>query len=172
MEQLFTHNRVKLRIASALDALITSEDLGYFVADRMLLHNEFADFATEPDGMFISYASIESEKAQLKEGVGAGVVEIVGTPDMVLEVVSDSSEHKDNVELMDLYGQAGIPEYWLVDVRSEPYHFDIFKKAGKGYVATRRLAGGWLKSAVYGRAFHLAAQTDALGHPQFTLEVR
>ena len=33
VEQLFTHNRVKTRIVSALDALVAAEDLGYFFSD-------------------------------------------------------------------------------------------------------------------------------------------
>src|ERR1700677_3409514 len=56
-EQLFTHSRVTLRISSVLDALITTHAMGYFATDRMLLRNELAAFAAEPDGMFISYTS-------------------------------------------------------------------------------------------------------------------
>ena len=91
--------------------------------------------------------------------------------DMALEVVSDSSVLKDTVTLRDLYAQAGIPEYWLVDVRGERVVFDIFRLTAKGYVATRK-QGGWLKSAVFGKSFRLLQQTDNLGKPEYTLAVR
>jgi Uma2 family endonuclease len=172
MEQLFTHNRLKLRINAALDALTTADKMGYVAEDRMFLRNDRVGFATEPDGMFVSMASIESEKAQLVPGVGGGVVEIVGAPDMVLEVISDSSEQKDTVELMESYWLAGISEYWLVDGRGDNPRFEILKRGNKGYAATRRLAGGWQKSGVFGRTFRLNRHIDALGHPQFNLEIR
>ena len=172
MEQLFTHNQVKAEFSEILCRFVKADRSGYFCFDRMFLRNDLADIATEPDGMFISFASIQSEKAQLVEGISGGPLEIVGAPDMVLEVVSDSSVQKDTVELMESYWLAGITEYWLVDVRHDATRFDIFKHGTKGYVASRRQAGGWLKSAVFGRTFHLGQQIDPLGHPEFTLEIR
>lgn len=90
---------------------------------------------------------------------------------MVLEDVSDSSVQKDTVILRKAYWQASIREYWLVDARQEPIHFDIFRRAAKGYAATRK-KDGWLKSAVFGKSFQLTQRVDALGHPEYTLAVR
>jgi Uma2 family endonuclease len=90
----------------------------------------------------------------------------------VLEVVSPSSVPKDTVELRDRYAEAGIAEYWLVDAREEPARFDVLRLTVRGYAATRRQSGGWLRSAVFGRSFRLGRDADLLGHPQFTLDVR
>src|SRR5688572_3706531 len=60
MEQLFTHNRVKTRVTSALDQLIGTEDLGYFFSDRALLTHPTAGLSTEPDAFFVSYESVEA----------------------------------------------------------------------------------------------------------------
>jgi Uma2 family endonuclease len=91
---------------------------------------------------------------------------------MVLEIVSDSSVEKDTVRLRRLYFRAGIPEFWLVDVRGESLQFDILRRGKKNYTLTRRLSGGWLPSGVFGRSFLLTWQNDRLGNPQFTLAVR
>ena len=94
-----------------------------------------------------------------------------GSPDMVLEVISDSSTRKDLVVLRQAYWEAGVREYWLVDARRGPLKFDILRRTAKGYAATRK-QDGWLKSAVFGKAFRLAQRRNARGHPEFTLEVR
>ena len=48
---------------------------------------------------------------QLNEGKKGGYVEVEGSPDMVLEVISDSSVRKDDVLLRQGYWDAGIGEY-------------------------------------------------------------
>jgi Uma2 family endonuclease len=100
--------------------------------------------------------------------VEEGHVEIEGTPDMVLEVVSTRSVRKDTKVLRGLYAKAGIPEYWLVDARKDPPQFDVLHWTGRGYTATRRKQG-WLKSKVFGRSFLLESRPDRLGNSQFLL---
>jgi Uma2 family endonuclease len=75
------------------------------------------------------------------------------------------------IRTRELYWQAGIAEYWLVDARGETLEFTIFQRGPRGYVATRR-QGGWLKSKVLGKSFRLIRHIDALEHPEFTLEVK
>jgi Uma2 family endonuclease len=86
----------------------------------------------------------------------------------VFEVISSSSVRKDTIELRDLYWQAGIPEYWLIDARHEPVKFDILRHGANRYLPTKKI-GGWLKSSVFGRSFRLTKENDQLGNPQFTL---
>ena len=100
-----------------------------------------------------------------------GYLELDGTPDMVLEIVSASSAEKDKATLLDLYCRAGIPEYWLVDARDDRLEFDILRHAAAGYTTTRRHAG-WLKSGVFGKSFRLSRHLDDLGNPEFSLSVR
>jgi Uma2 family endonuclease len=105
------------------------------------------------------------------EGAKGGYTEIEGVPDMVLEIVSDSSVRKDTRRLIEAYWEGGIKEYWLVDVRGERLDFNIYRHAPKGYVVTRK-KDGWLKSQVFGKSFRLTRQEDEFGNPEYTLEVR
>lgn len=170
-EQIFSHLAVKREFFFVLTGLVKAEDLGLFLPDGLLLSNVAADISGNPDATFASTASIQANQVQLIEGWDGGFVEMEGTPDMVLEVVSASTVHKDTVVLRQAYWQAGILEYWLVDARQEPVRFDIFRRTAKRYVATRK-RDGWLKSSVFGKSFRLTLRTNPLGHPEYTLAVR
>jgi Uma2 family endonuclease len=170
-EQIFTHLAVKREFYYVLTGLVKTQDLGLFLPDGLLLSNVAADISGKPDATFVSTASIQSKQVQLIEGWDGGFVEMEGAPDMVLEVVSASSVHKDTVVLRQAYWQAGIREYWLVDARQETVHFDILRRTAKGYAATRK-RDGWLKSVVFDKSFQLTQRVNALGHPEYTLAVR
>ncbi len=172
MEQLFTHNQVKTQFTMVLGSLAGTRKLGYFFSDRTLLSNVAADLSTEPDGTFVAYDTVRDERVRLVQGATEGYVELEGSPDMVLEVVSDSSVRKDTETLRDLYWRGGILEYWLVDVRGDKVVFQLLHHTSRGYVATRPQRGGWLRSAVFSRSFRLSQTRDPLGHPQFAVEVR
>lgn len=171
MEQLITHNRVKTEISVVLAGLVKQEKRGYFFTDRALLSHEHANLSTEPDGVFVSFASLEAKRISFVEGKKVGFVEVEGSADMVLEVVSAHSVRKDTEVLRDLYWRAGIPEYWLVDARRAPIRFDILQRTTRGYVPNRRRQG-WVKSAIFSRSFTLQETKDRLGHSEYTLHVK
>lgn len=171
MEQAFSHNQVKTEFAMALRQLVKGRDMGLYFSDGMLVSNVEADFSVVPDGVFGSHDAFDTGRLRLIEGKHGGYVELEGSPDMVLEVVSDSSVTKDTVTLREAYAEAGIREYWLVDARGEKLQFDILRLTAKGYVPTRK-TGGWMKSAVFGRSFRFVSGTDRRGDPTYTLEVR
>jgi len=96
----------------------------------------------------------------------------IGSPDLVVEIVSDNSEEKDTEWLMSAYHAAEILEYWLIDGRDEnDLRFDLLRRGPEEYVATRR-SDGWVKSAVLKRSFRLTQTKGTLGLPQYRLEVR
>jgi Uma2 family endonuclease len=171
MEQFFSHNQVKRKYTVVLGNLVDSGYLGYFVVDRMLLSHPAANLSTEPDALFVTWEALRSGRLRLIEGATEGYVELEGTPDMVLEVLSTSSVRKDTEMLRELYWRAGILEYWLVDARGDTPRFDILRHTAQGYVLTEA-QDGWLLSTVFGHAFRLTQQADPLGHPEYRLEVR
>jgi Uma2 family endonuclease len=170
-EQLFSHLAVKQEFSLVLGGLVKAGKLGSFFPDGLFLSNIEADIGGNPDGTFVATKTFQSEEVRLIEGAEEGYAELEGSPDMVLEVVSASSVSKDTKLLRQAYWEAGIREYWLVDARSEPVTFEILRHTAKGYAAARK-QDGWQKSAVFGKAFRLTQDKNALGHPEFTLEVR
>ncbi len=170
-EQMFSHVKVKAKIGNVLEGIVEAGELGHYFADGVRLSNLAADISAVPDGSFFSNESLRTGRVRLVPGAAGGFVEVEGSPDMVLEVVSDSSVRKDNVILFGAYGDAGVREYWLVDARQDPLRFDVYKHTRKGYVTTRK-QGGWVKSAVFGKSFRLTRQDGKDGFPVYGLEVR
>jgi Uma2 family endonuclease len=170
-EQVFSHNQSKTVFTGVLWGLVTAGKLGRYFADGVRLSNIGADLSAVPDGTFISRETMREANIQLIEGAKGGYTEIEGAPDMVLEIVSDSSVKKDTRRLLEAYWEAGIKEYWLVDVRGERLDFNIYRHAPKGYVVTRK-KDGWLKSQVFGKSFRLTRREDEFGTPEYNLEVR
>lgn len=169
-EQLFTHIAAKTEIARVLAGLVKSARTGLFFSDGAFVTNVDADIAVNPDAVFVSHAA-RQDRVRFLEGKKRGYVEMEGSPDMVLEVVSDSSVRKDTDQLRRGYWDAGIREYWLVDARNEPLEFDILRHAPNGYRTTSK-KDGWIKSAVFGKSFRLTHTTSEYGDPEYTLEVR
>jgi Uma2 family endonuclease len=171
-EQIFTHVLVKTEFTAVLGTLVKAQKLGKYLTDGVLLSNFAADISGKPDGLFLSKATRSSDRIRLIEGrKEGGFVELQGSPDMVLEIVSKSSEDKDDVPLRQAYYEAGIDEYWIVDVRKEPFRFDVLRRSPRGYVPVRK-QGGWVKSTVFGKSFRLLVTADGVGDPEYTLEVR
>lgn len=171
MEEAFSHNFVKNAIYAAL--LPLTEGLGLFFSDGMLLTNDDAGIGTEPDAMFISNEALESGRVELTAGTDAeaNVTEVVGSPDLVIEIVSRSTEEKDTEVLVAKYHDARISEYWVIDARDpEDIRFDILKRGRKGYAAVRK-SDGWVKAAVLSKSFRLVRKVTG-NYPRFVLEVR
>jgi Uma2 family endonuclease len=170
MEELLTHNRVKTAYTFAVVSVLQEASLGDFVSDRMRLSNPPANLSVEPDGLFYTWQTLQSGRLRYVEGIRGGIMELEGSPDMALEIVSDSSVRKDTVRLRELYWRAEVSESWLVDVRGETMRFEILRHTPKGYVATES-ADGWQTSIVLGKNFRLLRSQDPLGRAQFRVEV-
>jgi Uma2 family endonuclease len=169
-EDLFTHNQIKNECAVAITTLLKRIRLGRFFGDRTLLSHRRAGLSTEPDGLFISWDGFRKRRVKLVRG-RRRYIEIQGSPDMTLEVVSDSSITKDTVTLRKLYWKAGVREYWLINALEGELQFDILQHTKSGYVAARKRAG-WVESKVFGKSFKLTSKPDELGFPEYTLSFR
>ena len=160
-EQIYTHVGVKVEFTTVLHTLARASRRGRFMSDGLRLTNLEANLSSKPDGTFFLNESLANGRIQMVAGKQGGYVEMEGTPDMVLEIVSDSSVTKDLQTLRDLYWKAGIPEYWLVDVRGEEVVFEIYRHTAKSYSAGRK-QDGWVKSSVFGKSFRLVRRQDEL----------
>jgi Uma2 family endonuclease len=166
MEEFLTHNQVKAAYDLAIMNVVQSAASGRYVPDRMLLKNAGANLSAEPDGLYFTWETVRSGRIRLVDKPGEGIMELDGTPDMALEVVSKTSVQKDIVLLRDLYWKAGITEYWLVDARDGKLLFEILQWTPVGY-ASVPAQDGWVVSKVFGKRFQLQQKTDPLGHPRF-----
>jgi len=168
MERM-VHNQLKTVITAVLASLVMAARTGRFFGDRMMLTNVVVGLSTEPDAMYASTERLRDGRVRLSEGGDS--LEVEGTPDMALEVLSPTSVRKDTVVLRDLYWRAEIPEFWLADSRGSIVQFDIFRHTEIGYVATRK-QGGWMRSQVFGKSFRLVQRDGEDGLLEYCLEVR
>lgn len=171
-ERLGSHNKVKTHITSVLSAWVDSLDSGDVFGEGVWLTNGDAGLSTEPDATFVSNEAWKLGRVEIvaRENEDDGI-ELRGTPDWILEIVSPSSIHKDTQLLLEAYHQAGVSEYWLVGVRNEPLRFNIYVHHPDGYVASES-QDGWQTSPVFNRQFRLECQRRGVGRWRYHLHQR
>ena len=170
-ERVGSHSGVKMEVSSALYRLVREGDLGRFFPDGTLVSNRPADVSNEPDAIYVSHSTFAEGRARLVPSAdGRDFVEIEGSPDMILEVVSPSSVSKDTVQLRERYHLARVTEYWLIDARGDEIAFDVFRRSPDGYESTPA-ADGWFPSTVFARRFRLEPTRDRAGLWQYTLHL-
>ena len=100
----FFHQRVSIKLSSALDAYLTSTSAGQAVAAPMDVHLSAND-VVQPDLLVVL-------------NVNEGIIHkhgIVGPPDLVVEILSPSSIETDFLRKSKLYERFGVREYWIVN---------------------------------------------------------
>ena len=172
-ETIDTQTLIKAEIGLQIGLLNRKEKRGLLLGDRVLFTHERAGVSTEPDGMFALWRTLESGRLELVPRKKRRDLskEVRGTPDWVLEIVSDSSVAKDTKRLRQLYFKAGIPEYWLVDARGEELSFSILVRGSEGYIDSPRRRT-WQQSPLFGRQFRLKRRRGRLNLWEYTLDHR
>jgi Uma2 family endonuclease len=172
-EEIETHGKVKGEIGYVLVGLNKRTKRGEFYPDGTLVTNVEANLSTEPDATFVTWEGLESGRVRLipREGEEGQYIELEGSPDWILEIISKSSVRKDTKQLRKQYHLARVSEYWLVDARHEEIDFQILVHHKSGYVAASN-RGGWQTSPVFGRQFRLVRRRGRLNHWEYTLEVK
>ena len=102
------HQRVITRLSFYLEGFLDETRLGTaFVAPiDVILPNQLGD-PVLPDIVFISRESLHLVEE----------LNIQGAPQLVVEVLSPSNPAHDRSLKYELYGQAGVLEYWIIDPR-------------------------------------------------------
>lgn len=167
------HVLVKTVIAATLYPFCRDQKLGRLYQDGMLVANKKAKLASNPDCTFVSWKTLREGKARFirRKINDRHFRDLEGTPDWVMEVVSDSSVEKDLDELRVQYFRAGVAEYWIVDARGEEIDFRILHRHKNRYGAAP-IKEGWQKSRVFEREFRLTRQQVELDLWDYTLEMR
>lgn len=170
-EELETHNKAKGYVFAGILQWIREKNLGELLGDRALLVHEAADLATEPDITFCSWDSLRSGRVRYAERQKGSKrrVEVLGSPDLAVEVVSENSVRKDTVLLRERYFRAGIPEYWLIDACGESVEFRILRRGKEEYVETESAADGFQRSEVLGGSFLVRRERNPVGGYSYEL---
>lgn len=105
------HQTVTLNLASLLLAHVRATGCGRVLGapvDVVLARGDRRD-VLQPDVLFVDAARIGIVTA----------AEVVGAPDLIVEVLSPRTETRDRGLKQSLYARAGVREYWLVDPARE-----------------------------------------------------
>ncbi|MBI4604924.1 MAG: Uma2 family endonuclease [Planctomycetes bacterium] len=173
-EDVFTHGTPKSAIAGKLIALLQESEKGLVFIDKTRISSSTADLSAEPDVLVILDETLESGRVKLvpkASGEEGRYVEVEGSPDLVVECVSDSSVKKDTKLFRELYHAAGAREYWIIDARREKVDFKVLCFRKDGFVEARRDSAGCLHSEVLGRRVRLVRSPKRSGAVYFRLEL-
>jgi Uma2 family endonuclease len=114
------HQKTSFNLTVAMGSFVKQRGLGLILAapSDVILSNENV---VQPDLLFVSAAraSIVTED------------NIHGAPDLVVEIISETTRKKDEVTKRKLYERFGVQEYWVVDPELETVK--IFRRARQGY---------------------------------------
>lgn len=123
------HQRIVGRLHVELLAFVSKHSLGeLYLAPLDTIMDEFT--VVQPDILFVS-----------QERVAEVVKErIEGAPDLVVEILSPSTFHKDLRRKMRVYSQFGVREYWIVDPEEET--IELHQRVGEKLQLFRKFAGG------------------------------
>ncbi len=98
----FGHESILLRLAELLRAHVREHKLGEVCRADVVLDRESA-LVVQPDLFFIS-----------TERLGIVNDRVWGAPDLVIEILSPGTEHRDRTLKLAWYRRYGVKEYWLV----------------------------------------------------------
>lgn len=168
MERLL-HTIVKAAISRSIGNWSEQHLPGIVCIDKMRFMHKRANLSSEPDVVFITDESLTDGTALVEDGDAS--LEIEGSPDLVVEIVSPSSKYKDEDILRKKYWQAGVKEYWIADSRKTPT-LTILKRNGKKFVTVAADATGWLRSGVLKAQCRLVTKPGPAATTRVTLEMK
>ncbi len=121
------HQKIVLRFARFLADHVEKESLGeVYISPLDAIFDPYT--VLQPDILFVSkerLAEVEKER-------------IEGTPDIVVEVLSPSTFHKDLRRKMTVYSRFRVQEYWIVD--PEMNTIELYCQGKEGLELARRFS--------------------------------
>jgi Uma2 family endonuclease len=163
-EDIFTHGTLKTAIVARVWPLTSARAMHLFTGETRISSVE-GNLSVEPDVVVVSDDAFETGQVRLVPSAGGRpdrFVELEGGPDLVVEIVSDSSVRKDTQRLPAAYHAAGVREFWLIDARGAEVSFTIHRREASGYVATA-CGDGLCRSEVFGCDFRLVRSRNPHG---------
>ena len=140
------HQRWARKIFLAVERHIEAGKLGevFFAPVDVVLDEKNV---VQPDLVFVSNAN-------------AGILErrgIMGTPDLVVEIISPTSLRRDRYDKRELYARSGVKEFWLADVANRSIEILSLQKGGYQLLSCATNEGKIRSEALPGFELDLAA---------------
>ena len=173
-ERIRSHVGPKTSLAAALVRWFDDRDFGKAFGDGVTLVNEAADLACGPDAVAFRWESFDSGRVALGEPTADSKddsVELVGSPDLVAEVLSASSVRKDTRVLPAKYFEAGVDEFWQVDARGPRPTLRVLVRGEEAFEPAAE-SDGWQRSGVLGREVRLTTLEQRHGFVRHRFEDR
>lgn len=100
------HQRVSFRLAGRFFVYNEQKKIGQFFTAPYDVYLDEANAGIQPDLLFVS----NERDFVIRENNG-----IVGSPDLVVEILSKGTMSKDRGDKQEVYEQFAVREYWIVD---------------------------------------------------------
>ena len=171
-ENLYCHGTLKTEISSVLHQLARKQSLGDVFVDSTRVCCPGANLSVEPDVVVVSYDSLETGRVKLVPNATEAAdqfVELEGPPDLIVEIVSDSSVAKDVRRLPPVYFAAGVNEFWLADARGEKLEFQVYVRGDSAFVLQAADSSGAQFSPTFNCRFRLERSRNRVGNWIFDL---
>ena len=97
------HQRISVKLNFALTKFLTENNLGEVLHAPLDVYFDNEN-VVQPDILFIS-----KERLNI-----IGEKNVQGAPDLVIEIISESTAYRDLVQKKKLYAKFGVKEYWIV----------------------------------------------------------
>jgi Uma2 family endonuclease len=131
----FRHTQIRELLARLLGAYVDFNNLGWVGSEKVLVALTRNDF--EPDIVFYG----REKAAALRPDQT-----LFPPPDLVVEILSETTEARDRGVKMEDYAAHGVSEYWLVDPDREVV--ELYDLEGERYTLRAKQADGTLRSRV------------------------
>lgn len=131
------HLQVTDKLVRLLSSYVQSRELGEVFTEKALVCLTRNDY--EPDICFFGIekaAAFDGETIQFP------------APDMVVEVLSESMEHRDRGVKWGDYGMHGVLEYWIIDCDEQSIEQYLIRSGQTKYHLARKLTDGDIESVV------------------------
>ncbi len=174
-EDFFTHGTLKTRVAAEIADRVEELDFGHTLIAETRISSTAGNVSAEPDVVVISHDAFDSGRASLvpkASGDPDRFVEVEGAPDLIVEIVSDSSVKKDTQRLPRAYFAAGVREFWLIDARDEELVFQIQRRGSGAFAVAETDADGYQRSDVLDASYQLERSRHARGHWVYRLRMK
>jgi Uma2 family endonuclease len=131
----YQHTTTVTHLLTLLHAFVSARGLGVAGTEKMLVSLSRNDY--EPDMCYFS---------ESKAALFTGDQMRFPAPDLVVEVLSPSTEHTDRTIKFEDYAAHGVGEYWIIDPETESV--EQYALAGERYELAMKSRSGQLTSVV------------------------